>query len=247
MRNHKTTDKFYRINESNNLLTHDMKYNTNNKDAAYRIYGHQMRQYNNNNDDDDDEPRRFLISDSGRSIKNSVLAGFDGSNILDMNKREIEKDLFLKKLEQGKEFKRFEKEMQLKKLEEEKEEELKIAQKIHQYELEEIKNEKKRLERLVKNLKTEKEKLLAGNDKNLATSVSATAVVAADAVAAPSDEKKSDQKDADAINCVVCMDAKREILCTPCFHVALCSNCSKNLQDCPVCMGKAEMKRIYLS
>ena len=38
--------------------------------------------------------------------------------------------------------------------------------------------------------------------------------------------------------CIVCMDAKREVLLKPCNHYCLCSGCSKGLRECPMCKKK---------
>jgi len=35
--------------------------------------------------------------------------------------------------------------------------------------------------------------------------------------------------------CVVCMDAKRDMVCLPCGHVCLCSVCSTLSKSCPIC------------
>jgi hypothetical protein len=47
--------------------------------------------------------------------------------------------------------------------------------------------------------------------------------------------------------CVVCMTEKRNIVCIPCAHVALCHTCSAELTACPICMSKAEMKKMFFA
>lgn len=38
--------------------------------------------------------------------------------------------------------------------------------------------------------------------------------------------------------CIVCMDANREVLLKPCNHYCMCSDCSKGFRECPVCQKK---------
>ena len=40
--------------------------------------------------------------------------------------------------------------------------------------------------------------------------------------------------------CVVCLDANREILVKPCNHYCLCSGCSKELRECPMCKTRIQ-------
>ena len=50
----------------------------------------------------------------------------------------------------------------------------------------------------------------------------------------------------DKLLCVICLDAPREVLLKPCKHYCLCSNCSNELRDCPICKrGIQEMEIIY--
>ena len=50
----------------------------------------------------------------------------------------------------------------------------------------------------------------------------------------------------DKLLCVICLDAPREVLLKPCKHYCLCSNCSNELRDCPICKrGIREMEIIY--
>jgi pyrimidine deaminase RibD-like protein len=43
--------------------------------------------------------------------------------------------------------------------------------------------------------------------------------------------------------CTVCLDAKRVITLEPCNHFATCSNCSKMIDECPICRGNIQNKR----
>ena len=50
----------------------------------------------------------------------------------------------------------------------------------------------------------------------------------------------------DKLLCVICLDAPREVLLKPCKHYCLCSNCSNELRDCPICKRRIrEMETIY--
>lgn len=52
----------------------------------------------------------------------------------------------------------------------------------------------------------------------------------------------------DELCCVVCMDLKRNMLCKPCNHVALCENCSTTVKKCPVCNTVVtKIKKIFIS
>jgi hypothetical protein len=47
--------------------------------------------------------------------------------------------------------------------------------------------------------------------------------------------------------CIICMDAKRSMLCDPCGHFALCAACSTGVVRCPVCMTDViQMKKVFL-
>lgn len=222
------------IHSRNNNLNLDRRYYIEDtKFAANRIYNNRVLHYNrnNNNNDDDNDDEKAKLYRRGYPKQESMARGVlsfldDVDNDDEVKKIRQQHKLQCKKLEAEKELER-----------KEKEEQLRIAQKIHEFEMQEIKNEKERLEKLVANLQTDREKLPAEKEKNLAVPA------AAPAAACSSEESK----DEDSITCVICMDAKREILCMPCLHVVLCTNCSKNLQTCPVCMTKAEMKKIFLS
>lgn len=46
--------------------------------------------------------------------------------------------------------------------------------------------------------------------------------------------------------CVVCMDHLVDIVCLPCKHLALCSYCAAEVNDCPICRASvAEKLHIY--
>lgn len=111
---------------------------------------------------------------------------------------------------------------------------LKQAQKIHQAAMEEMEREKMELEKQLE----ERKKLLFGSPATAAPPQIA---------AAPPEVLKKDDDDDDEYTCVACFDAKRSVICSPCLHVALCLGCSKNLDQCPICMAPAEMKRIFLA
>jgi len=47
--------------------------------------------------------------------------------------------------------------------------------------------------------------------------------------------------------CSICMDAKKDMIILPCFHMCACETCSKQLPaECPVCRGKIlEIRKVY--
>ncbi|KAG5677768.1 hypothetical protein PVAND_007499 [Polypedilum vanderplanki] len=45
-----------------------------------------------------------------------------------------------------------------------------------------------------------------------------------------------------AVECVVCMDAQTRVIFLPCGHLCCCINCSKDLNQCPMCRGDIERK-----
>ena len=48
--------------------------------------------------------------------------------------------------------------------------------------------------------------------------------------------------------CIVCMDAPRQILLTPCNHVDVCESCSEKIERCPSCRTPIETRsRVFLS
>lgn len=50
------------------------------------------------------------------------------------------------------------------------------------------------------------------------------------------------------LDCVVCLDAKKDVAVVPCGHVCFCTICSKlNFHSCPLCNVKIHsMLKIYL-
>jgi len=53
---------------------------------------------------------------------------------------------------------------------------------------------------------------------------------------------------ADALCCVVCFEAPRTVLLRPCLHLALCSGCARQFQNCPICRRMVlDRIRIFLS
>jgi hypothetical protein len=108
-------------------------------------------------------------------------------------------------------------------------EQLREAHADHARKLAEMENEKSLLLKMLK-------------QKPSTPPVAPAAVVAAPAAApvAAADDKEENL-------CVVCMNAKRNIVCIPCAHVALCHTCSAELTACPICMGKAEMKKMFFA
>ena len=46
-------------------------------------------------------------------------------------------------------------------------------------------------------------------------------------------EKKKEQESLD--ECLVCSDQKRDVLFTPCAHVAVCNGCSERVKKCLIC------------
>jgi len=49
----------------------------------------------------------------------------------------------------------------------------------------------------------------------------------------------------DRVLCVICMDAPRSVLFSPCNHLVACAACSNTLKDCPLCRGRVK-KRIKI-
>lgn len=47
------------------------------------------------------------------------------------------------------------------------------------------------------------------------------------------------------IECVVCLEAERAVICVPCMHICMCAECAADIQkraqpECPVCRGSLE-------
>jgi len=48
--------------------------------------------------------------------------------------------------------------------------------------------------------------------------------------------------------CIVCMDAPRQILLVPCNHVDVCESCSEKIEQCPSCRTPIESRsKVFLS
>ena len=48
-------------------------------------------------------------------------------------------------------------------------------------------------------------------------------------------------------DCVICLDAPKEMLLEPCRHVCLCADCAARVTECPVCRSKVRRRmRLYL-
>ena len=114
----------------------------------------------------------------------------------------------------------------------EEEQKLKLAQKLHQCAVEEMELERLKLEKLL----NEKKKLLQDTEPSLPPPQ----------IEKKKEQEKEEEKEDDSFSCVVCFDAKRQVICSPCLHVALCMKCSTDMKQCPICMDAAEMKRIFL-
>jgi hypothetical protein len=48
----------------------------------------------------------------------------------------------------------------------------------------------------------------------------------------------------DEPTCVVCMTNYKQILASPCGHLAYCYNCAESLRACAVCNGRIERLQI---
>lgn len=46
-------------------------------------------------------------------------------------------------------------------------------------------------------------------------------------------------------NCCVCLEAKIEIILIPCYHAALCLNCSSQITTCPICRQSIRDKKKF--
>lgn len=189
-----------------------------------RIYGHRPYQRFGMNNDIEDEK----IEESCNFSRQGNI-DVDLSNINDQETAEMQRKIRQNRAEKSKE-----------KIKEE-EKKLKLAQKLHQVALEEMEAERRNLEKLLE----EKKKLLQENSlhqPSLPVPPAPPSPVKEIAL-----EQNRDKEMEENICCVVCMDAKRCVLCDPCLHVALCLDCSKNLNQCPMCMAPATMKRIFLA
>lgn len=66
-----------------------------------------------------------------------------------------------------------------------------------------------------------------------------------------SQRKKNEdlQQKLDEVNlCEICFENKKNILCVPCNHISICSNCSNHIHSkCPICRTPVtEIKKVYL-
>ena len=49
-----------------------------------------------------------------------------------------------------------------------------------------------------------------------------------------------------ALNCAICFTNEKNVVFIPCKHNVACSDCSKNLKNCPICRKKIiEIIKIY--
>lgn len=47
--------------------------------------------------------------------------------------------------------------------------------------------------------------------------------------------------------CVICLDAKRCIVFSPCGHLCLCEECARPMKQCPMCQQECKDKmKIYI-
>lgn len=47
--------------------------------------------------------------------------------------------------------------------------------------------------------------------------------------------------------CVMCFDAKREVLLRPCMHIGFCTACTKKVTICPICSTSiTEIEKIFM-
>eukprot|EP01084_Bolivina_argentea_P104772 187585_1 len=64
-----------------------------------------------------------------------------------------------------------------------------------------------------------------------------------------SDNQQNDEqsiiKEKNESECVICMDKPPSYACIPCGHYAVCENCKDNIKQCPLCMAKCTVVRIY--
>ena len=58
---------------------------------------------------------------------------------------------------------------------------------------------------------------------------------------------KDDGDENENMKCVICLENDKSFLFMPCKHVCCCENCSKNLNQCPICRNKIESSfKIYI-
>uniref|UniRef100_A0A7S0SN43 RING-type domain-containing protein n=1 Tax=Mantoniella antarctica TaxID=81844 RepID=A0A7S0SN43_9CHLO len=48
-------------------------------------------------------------------------------------------------------------------------------------------------------------------------------------------------------NCVVCHEAAREVVFTPCGHLVMCALCGDKCESCPICRSKGRAIRVHIS
>ena len=50
------------------------------------------------------------------------------------------------------------------------------------------------------------------------------------------------------LKCKICFSNKIDVLCSPCNHVCICSNCSSRIKECPMCRKQIKkFDKIYIS
>ena len=50
------------------------------------------------------------------------------------------------------------------------------------------------------------------------------------------------------LKCKICFNNKIDVLCSPCNHVCICSNCSSRIKECPMCRKQIKkFDKIYIS
>ncbi|XP_071139773.1 E3 ubiquitin-protein ligase rififylin-like isoform X2 [Mytilus edulis] len=57
--------------------------------------------------------------------------------------------------------------------------------------------------------------------------------VCPDVEQSPDDESSSNKED--STECKICMDSESDCLVSPCNHLAMCMDCAKMLDNCPIC------------
>lgn len=89
--------------------------------------------------------------------------------------------------------------------------------------------------------------LAVAQQKAAAATAAAAAVVAASADAGSTQTIAQGTSSRSGGECVVCLDAAKEIMLEPCRHVCLCGVCAPRVRDCPVCRAKVRRRvQLYL-
>uniref|UniRef100_A0A6B2LP60 RING-type domain-containing protein n=1 Tax=Arcella intermedia TaxID=1963864 RepID=A0A6B2LP60_9EUKA len=64
---------------------------------------------------------------------------------------------------------------------------------------------------------------------------------------AKKEKKKKLESEEEKKLCVVCLTAKRQVVCIPCYHICLCEGCSKKVKNmCPLDRQSVTFSKVYV-